>query len=401
MVWPFVQAYAFLDLTPISINVDLRKTLSKQNIRVDVPSIFTVGISTEQGIMQNAAERLLGLKPSAIEILARDIILGQLRLVIALMDIEDINANRDRFLDEVQRNVESELKKIGLRLINVNVTDINDESGYIIALGREAAAKAINEARRSVAEKNRDGATGEANALKEERINVAMANSIAIEGENESKAKISKSNATLKEAEADSKRRAEVAEMVAAANAKKEAYAAEQLAEEVRAQREKSTLEADILVKVEIEKRKIETEAEAEAERIRRNARGQADGIFAVEEAKARGMYEILSKQAEGFARMVAAADGSDNAVKMLIADKMEDLVKVQVEAIKNIKIDKVTVWDSAGSGGADGKGAHSTANFISGLYKSVPPLADLFGMAGVELPKYLGKVKEGEEKGE
>lgn len=149
----FFQNFSYMDLTPISISVDLKNALSKQNIRIDVPSIFTVGISTEPGIMQNAAERLRSLKLPAIQELAKDIIFGQLRLVIATMDIEEINTNRDKFLDAVSLNVESELKKVGLRLINVNVTDINDESGYIAALGKEAAAKAINDAKKSVAER--------------------------------------------------------------------------------------------------------------------------------------------------------------------------------------------------------------------------------------------------------
>ena len=143
-IWPVIQAYEFLDLTPLSISVDLENALSRQNIRINVPSRFTVGISTEPGVMQNAAERLLGLRLQEIQELAKDIIFGQLRLVIATMDIEEINTDRDKFLEAVSRNVEGELKKIGLRLINVNVTDISDESGYIDALGKEAAAKAIN-----------------------------------------------------------------------------------------------------------------------------------------------------------------------------------------------------------------------------------------------------------------
>ena len=193
-IWPFVQAYQYLDLTPISISVDLTQALSRQNIRIDVPSRFTVGISTEQGVMQNAAERLLGLKLSEIQELAKDIIFGQLRLVIATMEIEEINTNRDKFLEAVTENVETELKKIGLRLINVNVTDINDESGYIEALGKETAAKAINDAKRSLAEKNRDGAIGEANAVMEQRVKVANANSLAIEDENQAQIKISDNN---------------------------------------------------------------------------------------------------------------------------------------------------------------------------------------------------------------
>ena len=179
-IWPVIQAYEFLDLTPMSISVDLKSALSRQNIRIDVPSSFTVGISTEAGVMQNAAERLLGLKLAQIQDLAKDIIFGQLRLVIATMDIEEINTDRDKLLDAVSSNVETELKKIGLRLINVNVTDISDESGYIIALGKEAAAKAINDAKRTVAEKERDGAIGEANAKRDQRIQVASADAEAI-----------------------------------------------------------------------------------------------------------------------------------------------------------------------------------------------------------------------------
>ncbi|PKK98332.1 MAG: flotillin [Tenericutes bacterium HGW-Tenericutes-2] len=389
-IWPFLQAYRFLDLTPMSIQVDLTNALSRQNIRIDVPSRFTVGISTEAGVMQNAAERLLMLKMGEIQELAKDIIFGQLRLVVATMDIEEINTDRDKFLEAVSGNVESELKKIGLRLINVNVTDINDESGYIEALGKEAAAKAINDAKKSVAEKNRDGAIGEANAHRDERIQVAVANSKAIEGENKSLGDISQTNASRREIEAESLRRAMTAEKIAQAKALEDAYMAEQTAELARATREKATLEADVIVKSEIEKLKKVIEAEATAEETRRKAKGEADAIYAKLEAEARGSFEILSKQAEGFKEIVkSAGDNPDAAVKLLIADKLEKLVQIQVEAIKNLKFDKITVWDS---GSKDGQS--STSSFASSLFKSIPPMKELFDMAGMDLPKYLGTTK-------
>jgi flotillin len=387
-IFPFIQAYQFLDLTPLSISVDLANALSRQNIRIDVPSRFTVGISTEDGVMQNAAERLLGLQLSEIQELAKDIIFGQLRLVIATMDIEEINTDRDKFLEAVSGNVESELKKIGLRLINVNVTDINDESGYIEALGKEAAAKAINDAKKSVAEKNRDGSIGEANAVRDQRISVASANAKAVDGENVSLGDISKSNADRREIEAESNRRATAAEKIAAAKALEDSYVAEQNAEIARAQREKATLEADVIIRSEIERKKLVIEAEAVAEETRRKAQGEADAIYAKLESEARGNYEILSKQAQGFKEIVAAANNkSDEAVKLLIADKLETLVQIQVEAIKNLKFDKITVWD-----GGSKDGTTSTANFASSLMKSIPPMNELFEMAGMELPKFLGE---------
>ena len=397
-IWPVFQSYSFLDLKPISIECNLTNALSKQNIRVDVPCRFTVGISTEPENMTNAAERLLGLSIEQIQNIATDILFGQLRLVIATMDIEEINADRDKFLANVSTNVEAELRKIGLKLINVNVTDIRDESGYIEALGKEAAAKAINDAKKSVAEQNRFGEIGKAEAdrdkdiriaetTRDTRIRTADANAKAVEGENNSMIAIANSDALRREKTAEAERLAVAAEKVQAAKALEEAYKSERDAELARAEREKATQEANIVVAAQIEKEKMIIAAEAEAEKLRREAKGEADAIYAKMDAQARGAFEILSKQAAGFDKLVQAAGGdAKDAITMLISDKLPELVKTQVEAVKGIKIDKVTVWDGGNS--KDGKTA--TSNFISGMMGSVPPLDDLFKMAGMNLPSYL-----------
>lgn len=397
-IWPVFQNYAFLDLTPLSIECNLTNALSKQNIRVDVPCRFTVAISTEPESMTNAAERLLGQSKENIQNLATDILFGQLRLVIATMDIEEINSDRDKFLANISTNVEAELRKIGLKLINVNVTDLRDESGYIEALGKEAAAKAINDAKKSVAEQNRYGEIGKAEAdrdkdiriaetVRDTRIRTSEANATAIEGENNAKISIANSDAIRREKEAEAARRATAAEKVQSAKALEEAYTAEKEAETARADREKATQQANIIIPAQIEKEKAIIDAQAEAERLRQQAKGEADAIYAKMAAEAQGMYEILTKQAEGYDRIVKAAGGNpDKAVMMLITDKLPELVKTQVEAVKNIKIDKITVWD----GNTGGNGNTSTANFLSGMMKSVPPLNDLFNMAGMSLPSYL-----------
>ncbi len=386
-IWPIIQDYAFLNLTPMSIEVNLTNALSKQNIRVNVPSRFTIGISTEPSVMQNAAERLLGLNMDAVDSLAQEIIFGQLRLVVASMDIEEINSDRDKFLSHITHSVEAELKKVGLKLINVNITDIHDESGYIEALGKEAAAKAINDAKITVAQKDRDGSIGHANAVQDQRVQVAAADAMAVEGENTAKIQIANSNAARRAREAEAEKIANASEKVQAAQALEEAYAAERIAEDARAKRKEAEQGADIIVPAEISKRKLEIDAEARAEQIRRVAKGEADAIFLKKEAEAKGMFEILTKQAEGFDRIVkAAGENPQDAVLLIIADKLPELVKLQAEAIKNIKIDKVTVWE----GGSSENGKTSTSNFISGMYKAVPPLQEMFNMAGMQLPGYL-----------
>lgn len=430
-IWPVIQDFAFLDLKPLSIEANLINALSRQNIRVDVPCRFTIAISTEPDSMNTAAERLLGLTPDLIQELAKDILFGQLRLVVATMTIEEINSDRDKFLENISKNVDSELKKVGLKLINVNVTDIKDESGYIEALGKEAAAKAINEAKISVAEQEKIGETGKAMADREKdtqiaethrdrdvkiavtqkdrevsialafkdesigkaeaerdtRVKTSEANAIAIKGENEAKINIASSDAHRREKEAEALRVAISSEKVQQANALQESYVAEQKAETARSERERATQMANIIIPAEIAKQRAIIEAQADAERIRVNAKGEADAIFAKMEAEAKGLFEILTKQAQGYKDVVAAAGGDPTkAFQLLLLEKLPELVKTQVEAVKNIKIDKITVWDS----GNGGDGNSSTANFVSGMMKTVPPLNDLFNMAGLNLPEYL-----------
>jgi flotillin len=424
LILPLIQDYAYLSLTPLTISIPLQNALSLQNIRINVPSTFTVGVSTQPAIMTNAAERLLGLDEAALEDMAREIIFGQLRLTVASLTIEQINQDRESFLESIRKNVEPELNKIGLYLINVNITDITDESTYIESIGKKAAAEAINTARVDVSEQEKMGAIGEAEAFREKDVRVAenAAQAVkgtkaaeadrriyveqqeagavkgekaaeadrrifvqeqeaqAIDGENKSKANIAEYNAALAVREAEALRQGEVAKREAAAEIQKAQYLAEQ-----------ERLRAAEIAREEIDKQKVEIAAEATAEKLRREARGEADAILAKYKAEAEGTLSVLQAKADGYGRLVEASGGDAKAAAtLLMVEKIEAIVSSQVEAIQNLKIDKITVWDS---GGADG--GSSTSGFISSLIKSLPPIHELSEMAGVELPEYLGNVVE------
>jgi flotillin len=433
----------------MTITIPLENALSLQNIRINVPSTFTVGISTDPATMNNAAERLLRLPPRQIEEMAQEIIFGQLRLTVASLTIEQINQDRESFLDSIRKNVEPELNKIGLYLINVNITDITDASTYIESIGKKAAAEAINAAKVDVAEQEKFGAIGEAEANREKTIrvaeNVAQAEkgqkaaeadrrifvqqqeaeavkgekkaeaeqrvfvqqqeaeavkgekqaqadqrifvqqqeAMAIDGENKAKADIADAQATLAMKEAEAFRKGEVAKRQAQVEIQKAQYLAEQ-----------QRLNAEEVVQKEVEKRKIEIAAEAEAEKLRREAKGHADAILAKYEAEAKGIRQVLDSKAAGYESLVKSCNGDAKAAStLLMIEKIEDIVSKQVEAIKNLKIDKITVWDS----GSGEKGGSSTASFLSSMIKAIPPLQDVAGMAGVELPSYLGKMVDSE----
>jgi flotillin len=444
LVLPLLQDYAFLSLTPMTISIPLENALSLQNIRINVPSTFTIGISTNPKIMTNAAERLLNLNPRAIENMVKEIIFGQLRLTVASLTIEQINQDREKFLEFIRQNVEPELNKVGLYLINVNITDITDESQYIASIGKKAASEAVNKAKVDVADQDKKGAIGEAEATREKEIRVAEnvaqgekgkkaaeadrrifvqqqettaavgeaeahrekeikiaeneaqsemgkkkaeserrvyvqgQEADAVKGENLAKADIAGSEATLAQKQAEAYQRAEVARRMAEVEIQK-----------AQAKAELERLTAEEVVRQEIDKRKVEIAAEAEAEKTRREAKGQADGVLFKYIAEANGIRQVLDSKAAGYESLVKSCAGDAKAAAtLLMIEKVEELVHMQVEAIKNLKIDKVTVWDSGA-----GQGGSSTANFFSSLVKSLPPLHDVAAMAGLELPEYLGRM--------
>ena len=403
---PLIQDYGVLSLEPMTTDIDLRGALSKGNIRVAVPSTFTFGISTDPRIMINAAERLLGLSKPDVITQASDIILGQLRLAIATLTIEEINQDREKFLEQINANVNTELNKIGLEIINVNIKDITDESGYIDAIGKKAAAEAINKAKVEVAQQEKLGAVGEAsankekevqvaeqeaqtligrtNAEREQRIKTAELEAQAVEGENISKANIAEYNATLAVKQADAFREGEVAK----ANAQRDVLLAQKDQEEAKLKKEE-------LARQEVEKLKIQVQADAEAERARRIALGEADAIKAKYFAEAEGIKAVLEAKAKGYEDLVKISNNRPEiATSFLMIEKLETLVEKQVEAIKNIKFDKITVWD----GGTGTNTGSTTANFMKDLIKALPAMHDLAGQAGIELPQILGKVDNGIE---
>jgi flotillin len=471
-VWPLIQDYAYMSLTPMTITIPLENALSLQNIRINVPSTFTVGISTEPGIMNNAAERLLRISPHQIEEMAKEIIFGQLRLTVASLAIEQINQDRESFLESIRKNVEPELNKIGLFLINVNITDITDSSTYIESIGKKAAAEAINAAKVDVAEQEKIGAIGEAQAVRERTIRVAENFAESEKGQKKAEAdkrvfiRQQETTASVGEAEADREKTIRIAENMALsdkgqkkAEADKRIFVQQQEAEAIKGEKkavadqrvfvqeqealavagenkakadiadaeaqlamkraeaekkgevakrqaeveiqkahylaEQQRLNAEVIVRQEIEKRKIEIDAEALAERFRREAKGQADAILAKYAAEAKGIRQVLESKAAGYESLVKSCNGDAKAAStLLMIEKIEEIVGRQVDAIKNLKIDKITVWDS----GSGDKGGSSTANFLSSMIKSLPPLQDIANMAGVQLPEYLGKMVDARE---
>jgi flotillin len=442
-VIPMIQDYAYLSLEPIQIEVPLRGALSAENIRVNVPSVFTVAVDTRPEVMQNAAVRLLGLSVQEIRKQAEEIIFGQLRQVIASMHIEEINRDRDKFLQHIQGSLEPELAKIGLQLINVNITDITDESGYIDAIGQKAASLAIQQARGDVADNvkmgetrvasaERDKSIQVANANKEQligtreaqreqavriatlekeqsigertaafekdaqvklaeqamRVKVAQADAGAIDGENQAAAQVAASQAELLIKKSEAYERSESRKRQAEAAVQETQNLALAKAALAEAERVEAEQRAKLEAPAKAQKARMIVDAEASAEKRRLEAKAEADAIYMKLEAEARGQYEILAKKGDGLKQIVEACGGSTQAFQMLMLEHLDNLAEASSRAISNIKFDKVVVWENGGQNGRS-----STADFLSGMAKTLPPMMQVMrDIGGVELPEALVK---------
>lgn len=450
LVLPLIQDYAFMSLDPIQIEVPLENALSMENIRISVPSVFTVAIGTEPSIMNNAAIRLLGLTTKDISKQAEDIIFGQLRQVIASMLIEDINRDREQFLLSIQTSLEPELAKIGLVLINVNIKDLTDESGYIEAIGRKAAAQAIQQALIDVSEQEKLGAIGVASADRERAIQVANAeklrsigtseaereravriaelerertvgekqagyqrdaeikdaerqmrvrtseaNAMAVEGENLNKARVVHAEAELRIREAEAYQASETKKREADAAVREAQYLAEARAAEAEGIKREAEKRAELESLAKAEKAQTIVDAEASAARVTLAARAEAEAIYVKLEAEARGNFEILAKKGEGLKRIVESCGGAQGAFQMLLLEHIEALSANAAKAISNIKFDKIVVWD--GAQGADGKS--STSRFLQSMGGSIPPVLQMMrDIGGVEMPEFFGRILEDPE---
>ena len=438
-VLPLLQDYEYLDLEPFVVPIDLDNALSQENIRVSVPTTVTAAISNQPGIMQNAAIRLLGLSRDQIQSQAQDIILGQMRAVIATMQIEEINQDRQAFMTKVNDAVSTEMEKIGLAVINVNIKDLDDESGYIKAIGQKAAAEAINQASIDVAEQERHGQVGvaerardrrrevaaaeseadvgeaeatrnrrrqvaaleseaeigEAEAGRDKRQNVAALEAEAVQSETEAEAKTAGYRAGQRVAEEEARRKAEEATKATDGAIRVAQETAEKAAEEARALREEARLHAEIVVQAEAEKQRQVVQAEAEKQQRRLIAEGEAAAILAQKQAEAQGTQAILNAKAEGYRQLVEACGSNDQAAAaFLIIERLTEVANIQAKAISNLPIDKVMVWDS-------GNGESGMSNLGQRLMGAIPPMHDLARLAGLELPEFLGKMNGEQASGE
>lgn len=400
-VWPIIQGYEVMSMQPIQLNLVLKNALSAQNIRVTIPTTVTVAISQEPLIMQNAANRLLGADDDVKESLISDIVYGQMRLVIASMTIEELNSDRDKFLAQARDNINTELNKLGLYLMNINISDIQDAAQYIDNLGKKEETKARAQSQADIAEEEKKGAIQIAQTTREKEIAIAAATkeqeTIVAETNREKEVAIAKTTkeketqlaeqhkeqqiavaeqrkereigvATAqteeasKVAEQEALRAAKIAEQQAYATTKEAEFTAKAEAAKAEAEAEKEVRIAVAEAEKEVKTAQYESEARQKAAEAEKAA-GVAEQKATIEVSKAKGEAEKAKAEAERVAgtskveaQMAVAKTEQERQVEVneakakaeeaklkaeviIPAEKAKEKAKIEAEAVKSVAI--------------------------------------------------------------
>ena len=340
-VWPIIQDYDYISTLPIQIKTVANDILSSQNINVSFPVNLTVSIDTSsEEHKQAAAAHLLGLEDQNLKDLLTNNLLGGLRAVVATLTIEELNRDRDKFLQEAAKAIEPSLRELGLKIIDLNMEDLSDKDHYLENLSKKAVTKAESEAKADIAEMKKTGDIREAEANKQKEVTVsqhkqeqaiqlaeiervkqertaaiAKEQAIAIaQQKSEERANVAKANTEAAKAEAVANAEAsfKTAEANADAKAKIAQANAKSEAEQAEADADKNTRVAQAQAVLETEKSKAEQEkdariAEFEADKRKRQAVADQEAKVTAQKAlaeiaKAEGQAEKTKQEAQQLA---------------------------------------------------------------------------------------------------
>lgn len=275
-VFPIIQDWRKMSLKPIQIQTSV-VGVSSQMIKVSIPVTLTTGIGTSNVLMQNAASRFLTASSTEISEQIRDILIGEMRSLMATMTIEEINADRVKFLGKAKENIETELNKVGFSIININNADITDDANYIRNLGKKAATKAEAQALADIAEEKKKGDVQIAETEKERQIAVADA-----EKERATKVAETKQQQEVRVAEIEQEKQIKLAE---AEKIKESGVAAQQAEKEANVAKSKASAES--------------ATAARKAEAVASVAKSEAEALSAQAEAEAQKQIRVAKAEQE------------------------------------------------------------------------------------------------------
>ena len=320
---PLIEKVEWMDLNTIPLEVSVTNAYSAGAIPLNVQGIANVKVSSREGLLENAAERFLGVPTATIGQIAKETLEANLRGVLATMSPEEVNEDRLKFSHQLITEADDDIKTLGLELDVMKIQNVTDDNLYLESVGRRLTAEVVKEAR--VAEANRMAESEEAEAAGRERAQIAgvQADKNIVEEQNMLRVRTAELDAIARAKEEE----ASVAGDIARATA-------EQELEQTRIELERRRLEADVVTPARANLEAKQLEAQAGAAKI-------------IEDGKA---------QVEVFRRLTDQYQAAgDDGQRIFVLNMLPDLVDKIVSTVSGVSIDRVAVIDAGGGNGGSG----------------------------------------------
>ena len=321
---PLIETVAWMDLNTIPLEVSVTNAYSAGAIPLNVQGIANVKVSSREGLLENAAERFLGVSTATIGQIAKETLEANLRGVLATMSPEEVNEDRLKFSHQLIDEADDDIKTLGLELDVMKIQNVTDDNLYLESVGRRLTAEVVKEAR--VAEANRMAESEEAEAAGRERAQIAgvQADKNIVEERNMLRVRTAELDAIALAKEEE----AAVAGDIARATA-------EQELEQTRIELERRRLEADVVTPARANLEAKQLQAQAEAAKIIEDGKAQVE------------VFRRLTDQYQ---------EAGDDGQRIFVLNMLPDLVDKIVSTVSGVSIDRVAVIDNgSGNGGSGG----------------------------------------------
>jgi len=313
---PLFQRVDRLDVTNMVIDLTVANAYSKGGIPLSIRGMANVKIGSQEPFVSNAVERFLGMSREHIKNIAKETLEGNMRGVLATLTPEEVNNDRMKFARSLLEEAETDLRRLGLVLDNLNIQSVTDEKGYLDSIGRKQSAELIKDSRVSEAQNRAEATVQDA----ENQLSKAIAKI-------EAQKQISSADAQRRIIDAKTRGEAMVAEERGNTGAAIARARANLDVQRARLEQVKRQLAADVIQPAQARKAELEAEAKANSAKIVEDGRATAEAL--------RSLIEMWN-------------EAGDAARPIFLVQQFDALLEGMMSTVQEIKIDKITVIDSS-----------------------------------------------------
>ena len=350
---PFLEQVDKMDMSIMSVDVDVRNAYSKGGIPLMVQAIANVKISGDSSLIINAIERFLGKSRDEIRQVVKEMLEGNLRGILATLTPEEVNEDRLKFANSIVDEVDDDLAKLGLSLETLKIQNVADDSKYLDSIGRKKIAEVIRDAKIAESNSKREAEKVEALAKQAGEVAKAKADGVILKRQNE----LRKIKAELHALAQSEMERAEAAGKTAKAQA-------EQELQKIRTELEKIRLQSDVVIP-------------AEARKIVKQLEAKGDAASIEESGKA--FNKILEMMTQTWIK------AGENAKDIFLLQQIESVMNKVVKSVQSIDVKDISILDNG-----NGKGLSNYVASYPAMVKAV--FEELNGITGIDVPEILGK---------